>query len=92
MILETTTALVQLFKTIEPNTHLLAGSIVELANLPAIVLTGPVLHEVLRRRNTKSIQRAVVPACQVDDDRCFVQFPYKLRKLNAVRLRHNNIQ
>ena len=50
MILATTRALVQLFKSMEPNTHLSQGSIVELAKLPAIILTGPVVSEVLRRQ------------------------------------------
>ena len=50
MILETTRTLVQLFKTIEPNTHLSAGSIVELAKLPAIILSGPVAQEIKRRQ------------------------------------------
>ena len=45
MIVETTRALVRLFKTVEPNTHLSAGSIVELAELPAIVLSGPIATE-----------------------------------------------
>jgi hypothetical protein len=50
MILETTRALVQLFKGVEPNTHLSSGSIVELAKLPAIILIGPVVQEVARRQ------------------------------------------
>jgi hypothetical protein len=50
MILETTRALVQLFKEIEPNTHLSPGSIVELAKLPAIILSGPIAVEVTRRQ------------------------------------------
>ena len=45
MIVETTRALVRLFKTVEPNTHLSNGSIVELAELPAIVLSGPIATE-----------------------------------------------
>lgn len=45
MITETTRALIKLFKGLEPNTHLSAGSIVELAELPAIVLSGPVATE-----------------------------------------------
>ncbi len=45
MIVETTRALVRLFRTVEPNTHLSAGGIVELAKLPAIVLSGPIATE-----------------------------------------------
>ena len=45
MITETTRALIKLFKTVEPNTHLSVGSIVELAELPAIVLNGPIATE-----------------------------------------------
>ena len=45
MILETTRALIKLFRTVEPNTHLSAGNIVELAELPAVVLSGPVAVE-----------------------------------------------
>ena len=45
MIVETTRALVKLFKTVELNTHMSVGSIVELAALPAIVLNGPVATE-----------------------------------------------
>ncbi|MDR1977930.1 MAG: hypothetical protein LBQ42_04275 [Synergistaceae bacterium] len=56
MILETTRALVQLFKTVEPNTHLSQGSIVELAELPAVILSGPVAQEVsLRQRDGERI-------------------------------------
>ena len=50
MILAATRALIQLFKSMEPNTHLSPGSIVELATLPAIILTGPVVHEVFRKQ------------------------------------------
>jgi hypothetical protein len=50
VILETTRTLVQLFKEVEPNTHLSPGSIVELAELPAIVLSGPIAQEVKRRQ------------------------------------------
>ena len=50
MILETTRALIRLFKTVEPNTQLSAGSIVELAKLPAVILSGPILQEVKRKR------------------------------------------
>ncbi len=45
MIVETTRALIRLFKTIEPNTILNAGNVVEIATLPAIVLNGPVAVE-----------------------------------------------
>ncbi len=45
MIVETTRALKRLFVNVEPNTHINAGSIVELAELPAIVLSGPVATE-----------------------------------------------
>jgi hypothetical protein len=50
VILATTRTLVQLFKSVEPNTHLSPGSIVELARLPAIILTGPILSEVKKRQ------------------------------------------
>ncbi len=50
MIVETTKALIQLFKTVEPNTHLSMGNVVELATLPAVVLNGPALQEVTRRQ------------------------------------------
>ncbi|WP_321822926.1 FtsZ/tubulin family protein [Pyramidobacter piscolens] len=41
MILESTRALLRLFKTVEPNTHLSPGGITELEAVPAIVLEGP---------------------------------------------------
>lgn len=41
MIRESTRALIQLFKTVEPNTHLSPGGITELERVPAIVLEGP---------------------------------------------------
>jgi hypothetical protein len=50
MIAATTRALIRAFRSIEPNTHLAQRSIVELETLPAVVLTGPLLQEVLRRR------------------------------------------
>jgi len=52
---ETTRALVRLFKSIEPNTHLSAGSIVELARLPAVVLSGPVAVE--KKRLARDAER-----------------------------------
>lgn len=57
MIVETTRALIRLFKTVEPNTHLSAGSIVELAELPAIVLNGPIATE--KKRLMRDPERIV---------------------------------
>ena len=50
MIVETTRALIRTFRTVEPNTHLAQRSITELDQLPAVVLTGPLVQEVTRRR------------------------------------------
>jgi hypothetical protein len=50
MITATTRALVRAFRDIEPNTHLSQGAIIELASLPAVILTGPLLQENLRLR------------------------------------------
>ncbi len=50
MIAETTRALIRLLRTVEPNTHLAQRSIVELETLPAAVLTGPLMQEVVKRR------------------------------------------
>lgn len=58
MIAATTRSLVRLFKTIEPNTHLSAGSIVELAKLPAIVLSGPIATE--KKRLMRDPERITV--------------------------------
>jgi hypothetical protein len=50
MIAETTRTLIRTFRTIEPNTHLAQRSITELERLPAVVLTGPLIQEVTKRR------------------------------------------
>ena len=71
MITAATRALIKLFKIIEPNTILSAGSITEISELPAIVLSGPVATEKRRMRrefeeitaydrenNTATVERA----------------------------------
>lgn len=45
MIAETTRALVKTLRGIEANTLLSQGSIIELAELPALILTGPTIRE-----------------------------------------------
>lgn len=61
MIIETAKALIQLFKTVEPNTHLSMGNVVELATLPAVILDGPVLQEVTRRQRDAEKITAIDP-------------------------------
>ena len=71
MITAATRALIKLFKIIEPNTILSAGSITEISELPAIVLSGPIAGEKRRMRrefeeitaydrenNTATVERA----------------------------------
>jgi len=58
VIVETTRALIRLFKTVEPNTHLSAGNIVELAKLPAIVISGPIATE--KKRLMRDPERITV--------------------------------
>lgn len=50
MIQESTRALIRLFKTVEPNTHLSPNGITELESIPAIVLDGPQLTEAMDMR------------------------------------------
>lgn len=55
MIVEAIRELVKCFRTIEQNTHLNTGGIVELARLPAIVLNGPSLAE--KKRLARDAER-----------------------------------
>ena len=50
MIVPVTRELIKLFRRIEPNTVLSAGNITEISELPAIVLSGPVVNEKKRMR------------------------------------------
>lgn len=58
MMISATRSLIQLFKKVEPNTHIIAGSILELARIPAITLSGPNPQEVKQLR--KDAVRLVV--------------------------------
>jgi hypothetical protein len=48
MILAATRALIKLIRDIEQNVHLSQGSIVEIAEIPALILTGPMIQEVTK--------------------------------------------
>ena len=71
MIVETTRALKRLFETVEPNIHVNAGSIVELAELPAIVLSGPIATE--KKRLMRDPER--IEACDRETMRVVKEVP-----------------
>ena len=55
MIKETCAALIRLLKTVEPNTAITHGRVLELKTLPSLVLEGPALSEIRAMRSQAKI-------------------------------------
>lgn len=78
MITETVRELIKLFRTIEPNTVLSNGTLTELSQLPAIVLSGPIAVE--KKRLMRDAER--ITAVDIDNDTAVREVPprwYDLR-------------
>jgi hypothetical protein len=78
MILAATRALVKALREVEPNTQLSQGPVVELAALPALVLTGPMIQEAAKLR--RDAER--ITAIDMENSRAVREIPprwYDLR-------------